>query len=242
MKYIFTLLSFIFISQIVFCQQYDELKILYADEDYKKLVAKSLKYTENEKTKKEVVPYIWAAKGLYAISESGETDVKYKNAYKDAIKYLSKGLKYDLKLNDGSTFEEFSEFTEEFKMSLFFRITNELESEAYKKAYSWAMKYPKITKNTVGAKYIAGACKYLVSDPGTSRTLWNEGDALLKEVNEIDSWGEADRNMLMMGVYYSARALKSKRQTEKAKAFMNKIAQWFEGNEDFKELYDEIVN
>ena len=48
--------------------------------------------------------------------------------------------------------------------------------------------------------------------------------------------------MLMMGVYYSARALKSKRQTEKAKAFMNKIAQWFEGNEDFKELYDEIVN
>ena len=45
------------------------------------------------------------------------------------------------------------------------------------------MKYPKITKNTVGAKYIAGACKYLVSDPGTSRTLWNEGDALLKEIN-----------------------------------------------------------
>ena len=242
MKYILTILGLLFISKAAICQQYDELKILYADEDYKKLVSKALKYTENDKTKKEVAPYIWAAKGLYAISESGETDEKYKKAYKDAINYLSKGLKYDLKLNGGSTFEEFSEFIEEFKMSLFFRISNEIESEEYKKAYSWAIKYTKITKNTVGAKYIAGACKYTLSDPGTSRTLWNEGDAMLKVVTEIESWDEADKNMLMMGVYYSARSLKAKRQAEKARAFMNKVAQWFEGNEDFKELYDEIVN
>ena len=77
---------------------------------------------------------------------------------------------------------------------------------------------------------------------GTSRSLWNEGDELLKEVTSIDSWSEADKKMLMMGIYYSAKALKNKRQKEKAKVLMNKIAQWFEGDEEFKALYDEIVN
>lgn len=242
MKHIITCLALIFMSQTTFGQNYDELKILFADEDYKKLVAKAIKITENDKRKKEVPPYIWAAKGLYKISESGDPDEKYKNAYKDAIKYLGKGLKYDLKLNDGSTFEEFSEFTDMFQLTLFNRINNEMEADSYKKAYSWSVKYPKITTQKVGAKYLAGACKYMDSDPGTSRVLWNEGDELLKEVTSIDSWSEADKKMLMMGIYYSAKALKNKRQKEKAKVLMNKIAQWFEGDEEFKALYDEIVN
>lgn len=242
MKYIITCLALLLVGSKAFAQNYDELKILFADENYKKLVAKAIKITENDKRKKEVPPYIWAAKGLHKIHLSGDSDPKYKKAYNDAIKYLGKGMKYDIKINDGATIEEFSEFIGEFQMSLFTRINNEFEAGAPKKAYSYSIKYQKITQNPVGAKYLAGACKLLDSDPGTSRTLWIEGEKLLKEVTSIESWSQADKDMLMMGIIYSAEALKGKRQLDKAKTLLNKVAQWFEDNEIWKEKYDGIVN
>ncbi|MFT6983612.1 MAG: hypothetical protein ACJAUD_002391 [Crocinitomicaceae bacterium] len=244
MKNIIACLSLIFMSQMTFSQNYDELKILYADGAYKKLVAKAIKITENDNSKKEVPPYIWAAKGLHKIHLSGDPDETYKNAYKDAIKYLGKGVKYDIKINDGATLadDEFVDFFEEFQMSLLTRIRNDFDAGQPKKAYSWAVKYNKITANLVGSKYLAGACKFLDSDPGTSRALWIEADKLLKDVTSIEGWSEADKKMLMYGVLYSADALKNKRQKDKAKELLNKVAQFFEEDEIWKEKYDQIVN
>ena len=48
--------------------------------------------------------------------------------------------------------------------------------------------------------------------------------------------------MFMYGVLYSADALKNKRQKDKAKELLNKVAQFFEEDETWKEKYDEIVN
>ena len=172
MKNIIICLGLIFMSQIAFGQNYDELKILYADENYEKLLDRALKYTEKDKTKKEPAPYFWAARALYKISITGETNEKYKNAYKDAINYISKGMKYDIKYEDRASIIEFDEFLTNFQNSLFTRIMNEWEADLPKKAYSLAIKYTKITEHKVGAKYLAGACKLLASDPGTSRALW----------------------------------------------------------------------
>ena len=244
MKHIIACLSLIFMSQIAFAQNYDELKILYADGAYKKLVSKAINITENDKRKKEIPPYLWAAKALYKISLLGDTDERYKNSYKDAIKYLGKGVKYDIKYNEAGTIndEQFIEFFEEFQMTLFTRITNEFDGGQPKRAYSWSVKYNKISEHIVGAKYLAGACKFLDADPGTSRQLWIEADKLLAEVTSIDNWSEADQKMLMYGVLYSADALKNKRQKDKAKVLLNKVAQWFEEDEVWQDKYDEIVN
>ena len=226
----------------MFAQDYDDLKILYADGNYEKLVKEGAKYTENDKTKKDIMPYFWTAKGYYKISLSGNPDPDYKNAFKDAIKYLGKGIKYDLKYNDGSTIEDEREFVDEFQLSLFEMIDNEVTSGGYKKAYSWAIKYQKITTVTVGVKYVMGACKHFDQDRTTARTYWQEADAELKDVESLDSWSEADRKMLKLGILSSAKAMKESRQADKAKALLGKAAQWFEDDDDWKEKYDEIVN
>ena len=221
---------------------YDDLKILYADANYEKLVKVCERYTLNDKTKKHVLPYLWFAKGLYKISLSGTTDEKFKNAYKSAIKYLSKGIKYDIKYNEGSTLEEESEFIDLFQLSLVEVIEDEVTAESYKKGYAWAIKYQKITLKLVGAKYIAGACKYFDQDKTTARMLWKEGEALMAEITDIESWSEADRKLLKLGVLYSASAMKKSRQEDKARALLGIAAQWFEDDEDWEELYNEIVN
>ena len=57
MKNVLTLLCLLFITQLSFSQspKYDDLKILYADANYEKLAKVASGYTENDKTKKDVL-------------------------------------------------------------------------------------------------------------------------------------------------------------------------------------------
>jgi hypothetical protein len=247
MKYLVAILSFLFLSASAYSQtrEYKDLVILYADgtyDSYKKLVKQAEKYTLKDATKKDPKPYFWMAKGLYKISVSGTDDENYKNAYKDAIKFLGKGIKYDYKYNDGSYTSEESEFVDMLQMTLFETANNEISDGSYKRAFSWVLKYTKITQNKVGANYLMGACKYEAADKTTARDYWKKAETELETIESIENWSEADKFMLKYGVLHSAGALKRSRQEDKAKALVNKVAQWFEEDEDWEALYDEIVN
>ena len=244
MKNVLTLFCLLFVAQIAFSQapKYDDLKILYADANYEKLAKVASGYTENDKTKKDVLPYIWLARGLYKVSLSGTDNEDFKNAYKDAISALGKGIKYDLKETDGAIISEHSEFIELFQKSLFEIIDNELTSGSAQKAYGWAVRYNKITQNESGIKYVLGVCKYKAEDKTTARSLWQEADEILKTVESIQTWSEADKSMLKIGILRSAAALNESRQQDKARELLNKVAQWFENDDDWKARYDEIIN
>lgn len=242
-----TLLSLLFIavlSNLSMAQapEYDDLKVLYADANYEKLAKVAGNYTENDKTSKDILPYIWLGKGLYKISLAGTDDEKFKNAYKDAIKYLKKGLRYDIKYNDGAVFAEHEEFLNEFQLSLVEIIDNEVSAGSFRKAFGWAIKYNSITVHEAGPKFMLGACKYRDMDKPTARTYWQEANAALAEMTGVDGMGEADKLMLKLGVLHSASAMFDSRQESQARDLLNKVAQWFENDEDWQTRYDEIVN
>ncbi|MNY51590.1 hypothetical protein D3C86_1871930 [compost metagenome] len=104
------------------------------------------------------------------------------------------------------------------------------------------MKYYKINLTSIGAKYLEGVCKYRNSDKGGANANWKEAETMLKSVSNIDDWSKAEKDMLMLGVMHTADCYITSKQTEKAKAVLGKVAQWYEGNEEFKTKYDEIVN
>jgi hypothetical protein len=218
---------------------YDDLKILYADANYEKLTKVAEGYTLKEDNKKDALPFLWLAKGLYKISLSGTDDEKFKNAYKDAIAALGKAMKND---KDGSQLTDHTEFIEEFQLSMATYIDNDITAKDYSKASGWILKYYKVTKNPVGAKFLDGATKYRKADKGGANTLWKEADILLGKITSIEDWSEADKKILQLGVLQTAECYLASKQKEKAKTLLNKIAQWFEEDEEFKVKYDEIVN
>lgn len=244
MKNLLSLLFIVTVANLASAQppNYDDLKVLYADANYEKLAKVAANYTESDKTKKDILPYIWLGKGLYKVSQSGTDDEKFKNAYKDAIKYLKKGIRYDLKYNEGATFEEHREFLDEFQMSLVEVIDNEISVGSFRRAYGWAIKYKSITFHEVGAIFMMGACKDRDQDKPTARTYWQEANALLAEMDGVDGWSDADKLMLKLGVLHSAAAMNDSRQNQQARDLLGKVAQWFENDEDWQTRYDEIVN
>jgi hypothetical protein len=244
MKNLLTVFCFTFISVLAYSQppKYTDLQILYADGNYEKLAKVASGYIGKDKTKYHVLPYIWIAKGLYKIDLLNSTDEKFKKAYKDAIGFLTKGMKYDLKYNEGATIAEEQEFIDEFQLSLQMRIDNELSQGLYKKAFAWSIKYKKITQNPIGAYYLMGACKFQDQDKPTARTYWKEANIMLESVTGIEGWSEADKKMLKAGVLHSAAAMIKGRQNDSARALINKVAQWFEEDPEWQEQYDEIVH
>ena len=247
MKNLLLLLLYILQASFLMAQApgYDDLKILFADADYEKLVKKAESYTLKDKTSKDVLPFIWMAKGLYKISLSDINDEKYKNAYKDALKFMGKGIKYDIKYNEMMTVQEHEDFLHELQLSLQLRVEQEMSAGdigGFKKGFSWALKYDKITTNKVVVKYVSGACKYNSGDKPGARRDWQTAETLLQELESVDSWSEADRNMMKLGVLHTAKAMMEANQKDSARTLLGKVAQWFEEDGDWQVRYDEIVN
>lgn len=237
MKKLFFLLLLIAAKPLMVSAQYDELIILYADENWEKLIRESEKLTLNDKTKSDPMAHLWLSKALYKMSLSGNPDERYKNAYKDAMGALGKAIKLD---KDGAVQEKEEKFITEFKSSMVESIGNEMAVP--KKALGMVMKYYKIVPNSIGAKYFEGAVKYLDGDKGGANTAWKDAQTKLDAATDVESWSAPDKELLKLGVMLTADCYVKGKQVDKAKAVLGKVAQYFENDEAFKAKYDEIVN
>lgn len=232
---------------------YDDCLMYYTDKQWEKLIKTAEKYTNKEESANDPMAHLWLAKGLYEINQSGNTDEAYKNAYKDAISSMGKFIKLD---KTGSFKKENMAFVEKIKASLAEMIDNEMSNP--KKASGWVIKYYKLEPKSIGAKYLDGACKYLSGDKTGANTFWkeaenmltaviNEGKAPFEIVNANpeegdDGYSKADKEILKMGVLKTVECYMASKQKDKAKALLGKVAKWYENDEEFKEVYDSIVN
>ncbi|MGB0933909.1 MAG: hypothetical protein ACPGU5_06475 [Lishizhenia sp.] len=225
----------------IFAQdEYEDLLILKADNNWDKLIKVSAGYTEKDKTKNDPLPYYYLAVGLYNISFDADRDMgKYKNAYKDCLSTIGKFIRKD---KDGAVFSDKREFFSEVKISLVETIKNDIEAGDYRKAFSWVTKVYKFDRYELGAKYLEGACKYNAGDKSTARYKWKEADEIFETIESINDWKEEDLDLLKLGVMESAKCMVASRQNDKAKEMLDKVAPWFEDDKDFKSKYDEIIN
>ena len=65
---------------------YDDLLVLLVNEDYKDCFNKSVKYTLKDKTKKDPLPYLFAAKASFEMSRDHQYTEEFPKAYKEVLK------------------------------------------------------------------------------------------------------------------------------------------------------------
>lgn len=242
MKNILTsIFAFLALNMAIGQKEYDELRILYADGNYVKLVKAAEKLTLDDKTKKDPYPYLWLSKGLYKIHISGNSDAMFKNAYKESLNALGKFLKFDRNGNLQKD-TDISEYIDMVQGSLVEQIENDLSSNNFRKAFSWVNTYKKVTNNPLGQMYLEGACKFRTDDKSSALSLWKTADDKLKSITSLDEWTTADKEMLKHGAIQTAECYVAIKKLDNAKSILNKVAQWFEEDEAFKEVYDKIVN
>ena len=239
MKKLITALTAIFLTLTVFSQDtYENLLIIKADGDWEKLIKKAERYTNKSSSSKEPEPYFYLSYGLYQISFQAERGEEYQGAYKDAFTAMGKMLRYD---ESGETESKFNEFISELKLSLLEIIQNEVDNEEYRRAFGWTMRLYKFGRDYIPALYLEGALRTRNNDSTTGRNKWEEADKLMAEA-QVESWSDADKKLLMLGLYQSAKALKDMRQISQAKQMMDLGDPYFGDIKFWQENYDDIVN
>lgn len=239
MKKLFLLTLSMLTGVLMMAQEYDDLLILKADQNWEKLIISSEKYTLKDATKNDPIPYYYMAYGLYKISFVGDRPDEFKNAFKNSIGVIGK---MDRKDYDKVVFNRYQDFFGEVKGTLFEMIRNDIEADDYRRSFGWVMNMYKFGRDDIGAKFLDGTCRYRNGDKATARTKWKEGKELIGALESLDGLLEIDREIIKFALYESAKCQVDARQTAEAQAIMNLGAQWFEEDEDWQKYYDEIVN
>jgi hypothetical protein len=229
---------FAIIGLLIYCggvraqaPDYNDLIILYADGKYEKLITAAQRYTEKESNKMDALPYLWLSKGLYAMSQEGDKDPAFKNAFKDAIAALGNFRKKD---KDGSLFLEHIEYVDKIKSAVLESVLNEIDAKSYKKAIPLLTKYYKISPDDVGAKLLEAACKYKDGDKSGATTVWKEVDKKLPTIPNVDTLSVVDKQLFITGVFETAECFINSKQVDRARNLINKVTPWFEEEEEFK--------
>lgn len=109
----------------------DELKILYADENYTKCADKALKYSE-KKYKDDPVVFIYASMACLRMSQNSKLSDEFPKAFKDALTYAAKYRKKD---PNGALYDQYLSHFEEMKKIVAEEVENYLLEDEKAKIY-----------------------------------------------------------------------------------------------------------
>lgn len=157
LKLLITILPLIsshsFISQN---ENYMKLLVLLVDENYEKCLKKSLKYTENVKSKKDPLPYLYASMSYFKISREHKYKDQYPKAFKKSVSYLGKYRKKDPSFKYK---EDAIDHIEKIKIILHEDIENNklrYPEKSHKKNKSLYKKIEKLDPKDISVKILRG--------------------------------------------------------------------------------------
>lgn len=157
----------LFSQEVVDLKEYDDLRVLLMDEDYEKLVKKALAITENDKRKKEPMPYLFASMGYFEMSKDEKYQEDYPKAFDLALKYAGK---YRTKDKGGDYVDSNRDFIDDLRAGAMEVGQNYLDEENWSKAKRYFKYITKIDPNDPGAWMMRAFCEFKGSDRSGAKT------------------------------------------------------------------------
>lgn len=163
----------------------EDLKILYADEDYQKCAHKALKYSEG-KYKNDPIVYIYASMACLRMSQDHEAAEKFPKAFTDALSYATKYRKKD---KTGAIYEQYIRHFEELKKIVAEEIDNYLLEDnkdkvykAVKKSVGLLKKINAMDPEDKGAMLLRGLLEIQAQNAMEGKSIIKEYLPVIKEI------------------------------------------------------------
>lgn len=247
------LLTVGFYSGSIIAQDYDELLSMIVSEEYEKVRKKAGKYMENDKTKKDPLPYLYFSEASYRMSLENKYAQDYPKAFKEALSYAAKFRKKD---KNNAYFQESKEYFEELKLVIAEEVENYMDEDTekgYKKALGLMKKVVKFSPDDKGASLTRSVLEVLSGNKSEGRKMiaaaWKDVQTIGTDVQFEDMTEQTQFNLRFGLMRYAKYSLKY--DIVRAKDAIAFGHQYFyeenedymkEYSEDYKLLYDEIHN
>ncbi|NUQ15399.1 MAG: hypothetical protein HUU33_08750 [Flavobacteriales bacterium] len=215
---------------------YEDLLVLYVDENYEKCLGKAEGYTLNDNTKKDPLPYLYMSMCLYEMSKIEKYQADYPKAARDAVKWAEKYRKKDKNKEFFGNYEDY--WAELNKMSME-QGENFFEEGSFSKAKSLFDGMVGYYPENPGAWIMLALSQY-------KSNLVKEGDLSMKEYAkaalnaDTGSLPEDQKKLLKNALIRYSEFLNTKGMRDSARSTINLGKEHFMEDPDFKLQYEEL--
>ncbi|MCB0771336.1 MAG: hypothetical protein KDC00_13130 [Flavobacteriales bacterium] len=241
MRSFLLLLGSLLFSATVHAQEhvYDDLLILYVDEDYEKCLYKAERYTDKDDTRRDALPYLYLSLCSFEMSKMDKytSDPEYKYASRDALKYAAKYRKKDKNLEFFKNYEDYWEELNTVDMETGFLYFDE---GSYSKAKRQFQRMTTYYPENPGAWQMLGLAQLrmnLARDAAESMEGYRKAFAAIPDLDRLP---KDQKRLLRESMIRYAEFLDSKGMQDSARATIAPGLEQFSGNPEFKGLYDAL--
>ncbi|MFM1931558.1 MAG: hypothetical protein RL226_861 [Bacteroidota bacterium] len=241
MKHILPLTLFIFSGIFAGAQSnYDDLLELIVDKKYERCLYKAMKYTEEEKTTKDPLPYLYVSMAYFKIDQSEDETLKAKydnKAFKESLKYA---VKYRKKDKESLYYAEFAEFFSELREKTMVQAEQEMGEEKYTRSKGTYKYLCDIDANDVGAWIMKGYSEYMLKSKKDATLSWDEAKKIVSE-GRAEGLRDEQLRLFKKGVITLAEMFDAEGSRSEAEAWLEIGKPFFENEKDFMVTYRTIV-
>ena len=186
-------------------EDFDELLMWMVDGKYEKVLYKAIRYTEDDETKKEPVPYVFMSMAYFKISESSDAELllKYSKALKDALKYASKFVKKD---KEREYIDEYTDYFNDLRRATMNQAEIYVDEEKFTKAKSYYKYLWTLDQEDPGAWLMYGTVMWRSKAVRDATEAWTTAEQLLVEFGG-KGLQEVQTDLLKYAVIYTAEML-----------------------------------
>ncbi len=235
------LLLFVFLlgSLKSFAQtDYPDLLAMFVDEKYEKCLYKAEKYTLNEKTKKDALPYLFMSRCYFEMSKRDEFKEKFPTAGKDCYKYASK---YASKDKNKTFYAEHEDYFTELRSTAISEAEVMLDAMKYTKSKTLYDNLIDWDANDAGAWIMLGVSFQGAKQKKEAENAYTTAKKLLTDKTcSVEVKGQKD--LLKNALIYYAEKLYNEGNTAGAKEWLDLGKEWFMDNKEYQVTYSQYAN
>lgn len=222
---------------------YDDLLILYVDEEYEKCVTKAERYTENDRTRKDPLPYLYLSKCYHEMSKREEftSQDEYKKADREALKYAVKFRKKDKELEYFNNHEDYWMELNKYAMDA---GMNHYEQGDYSKARMIFSRMVGYDPKNPGAWQMLALCQAngrMMRDAKESMEMFHKTLAAAEQEDaELNSLRPGQRKLVKNALIEYSEYLTENGMQDSARVVLDLGIEHFEDDPEYKMLYKEL--
>lgn len=218
---------------------YDDLLVLYVDEEYEKCIAKAEHYTEKDATRRDPLPYLYMSMCYHEMSklEKFTSQHEYRFADRDALKYAALFRKKDKK---NEFFNNYEDYWMELNTHAMGSGIAHYEMGDYSKARRVFDRMVVYMPENAGAWRMRALCQdrmNLKRDATESRKKFDEVYATISDPSKLPT---DQRRLLRQALIMDAEHLLANGRSAEAKEVVALGEDSFMGNAEFKALFEEL--
>ncbi|MCB9193924.1 MAG: hypothetical protein H6597_05265 [Flavobacteriales bacterium] len=214
---------------------YEDLLVLYVDENYEKCLGKAENYTMSDATKKDPLPYLYMSMCLYEMSKIEKYQADYPKASRDCLKYAEKYRKKD---KNNEYFAQYEDYWAELNTMAMEQGENYYEDGSFSKAKQLFDSMTGYNPENPGAWMMLALAQY-------RSNLMKEADENMKhfskallDAGDIANLPQDNQKLLKNALMRYADFLDNKGMKDSARSTLDIGKEQFMKEPDFKTFYE----